>query len=55
MRKRDERPKRVNKFLKESHIVTRLAKEQASFFNINDINDISFFRTPDCHHCYSIA
>jgi hypothetical protein len=31
---------RVNKFLKESHIVTRFAKERASFLNINDINDI---------------
>jgi hypothetical protein len=31
---------RVNKFLKESHVVTRNAKERASFFNINDINDI---------------
>jgi hypothetical protein len=27
----------VNKFLKESHIVTRLAKERASFLSINDI------------------
>jgi hypothetical protein len=32
-------------FLTESHIVTRLANERASFFNMNDINDISFFRT----------
>jgi hypothetical protein len=31
---------RVNKFVKESHIVTRLAKEQASFLKTNDINDI---------------
>jgi hypothetical protein len=45
---------RVNKFLKESHIVTRLAKE-SSFLKINDINEISFFGTPDCHHCCSIA
>jgi hypothetical protein len=30
----------VNKFLKKSHIVTRLAKERASFLKINDI---SFF------------
>jgi hypothetical protein len=33
---------RVNKFLKKSHIVTRLAKERASFLKINDINDILF-------------
>jgi hypothetical protein len=46
---------RVNKFLKECHEVTRLAKERASFLKINDINDISFFGTPDCHHCCSIA
>jgi hypothetical protein len=45
---------RVNKFLKESHIVTRHAKERASFLKIND-NDTSFFGTPDCHHCCSIA
>jgi hypothetical protein len=31
---------RVNKFLKESHKVTRLAKERASFLEIYDINDI---------------
>jgi hypothetical protein len=29
-------------FLTESHIVTRLANERASFLNVNDINDISF-------------
>jgi hypothetical protein len=34
---------RVNKFLKESHIVTRLAKERPSFLNINNVNDISFY------------
>jgi tRNA splicing ligase len=28
--------------LTESHIVTRLANERASFLNMNDINDISF-------------
>jgi hypothetical protein len=39
---------RVNKFLKESHLVTRLAKERATFLKINDI---SFFGTPDCHCC----
>jgi hypothetical protein len=33
---------RVNKFVKESHIVTRLAKDQASFLKTNDINVISF-------------
>jgi hypothetical protein len=33
---------RVNRFSKESHIVTSLAKEQASFLKINDINDIRF-------------
>jgi hypothetical protein len=33
---------RVKKFLKESHIVTRLAKERISFLKINDINDKYF-------------
>jgi hypothetical protein len=28
--------------LKKSHVVTRLAKERASFYNIIDINEISF-------------
>jgi hypothetical protein len=46
---------RVNEFLKESHIVTRLAKERALFLEINDINDIKLFGTPDCYHCCSIA
>jgi hypothetical protein len=46
---------RVNKYLKESNIVTRLAKERAAFLKINDINGISFFGTPDCQHCCSIA
>jgi hypothetical protein len=46
---------RVNKFLKESHIVTCYAIERATFLKINDINDISLRGTPDCHHCYSIA
>jgi hypothetical protein len=41
-------------FEREPHIVSRNAKERASFLKINDINDISFFGTPDCHHCYSI-
>jgi hypothetical protein len=45
---------RVNK-LKESHVVTRLAKERASNLKINDINDISVFGTPDCHNCCSRA
>jgi hypothetical protein len=31
-----------------------LAKERASFFKVNDINDISFIGLPDCHHCCSI-
>jgi hypothetical protein len=43
---------RVNKFLKKSHIVTRIAKERASFLKINDI---SIFGMPNCHHCSSIA
>jgi hypothetical protein len=52
-----QKPKRdgrlfYGKFLKESHIVTRLAKERAPFLNINDI---SFFGTPDCHRFCSIA
>jgi hypothetical protein len=46
---------RVNKFLKGSHVVACPAKERASFLKINDINDISFLGTPDCHHCCSIA
>jgi hypothetical protein len=29
----------------------RLAKKRASFLKINDINDILFFGTPDCHYC----
>jgi hypothetical protein len=29
--------------------------ERASFFKIIDINDISFFGMPDCHHCCSIS
>jgi hypothetical protein len=40
---------RVNKFLKKSHIVIRFVK-RVSFFKMNDINDISFFGTSDCHH-----
>jgi hypothetical protein len=40
---------RVNKFLKESHIVTRLAKERELFF------DILFFGTHDCRICCSLA
>jgi hypothetical protein len=43
---------RVNKFLTKSHILTRDPIERASFLKINDI---SFFGTPDCHHCCSIA
>jgi hypothetical protein len=43
---------RVNKFLIKNQVVTRLAKERVSFLKINDI---SFFGTPDCHHCCSIA
>jgi hypothetical protein len=35
--------------------VTLLAKNRVSFLKINDINDISFFGTPDCHLCGSIA
>jgi hypothetical protein len=36
---------RVNKFLKESHVVTSLAKERVSFLKINGINDILFLGT----------
>jgi hypothetical protein len=36
---------RVNKFLKESYIVTNFDKERVSFMKINAINDISFFGT----------
>jgi hypothetical protein len=35
--------------------VTRLVSERASFLKMNDINDISFFGTPNCYHCCSIA
>jgi hypothetical protein len=42
-------------FLTESHKVTRFANERASFLNMNDINDISFIGTSDCHHCCSIV
>jgi hypothetical protein len=31
---------RGNKFLKQSHIVPRFAKERVSLLRINDINDI---------------
>jgi hypothetical protein len=31
------------------------AIEKASVLNINEINDILLFGTPDCHHCSSIA
>jgi hypothetical protein len=33
------------RFLKESHTVTRLAKERASLLEINNVDDISFFKT----------
>jgi hypothetical protein len=56
VRKRDGRQFiSVNKFLKESHVVTSLAKERASFLKTNDSNNISLFGTPDSHHCCSIA
>jgi hypothetical protein len=42
-------------FLTESHKVTHLGNERPSFLDMNDINDISIFGTPDCHHCCSIA
>jgi hypothetical protein len=32
-----------------------LAKERESILKVNDINDISFLGTPNCHHCCSIA
>jgi hypothetical protein len=35
-------------FLEESHEVTRLANERASFFKTIDIKDILFFGTSDC-------
>jgi hypothetical protein len=38
---------KINKFLTESHEMTILAKERASFLKINDITDISCFGTPD--------
>jgi hypothetical protein len=46
---------RVNKFLKESNVVTDPAQERVSFLIINDINDISSFRTLECHHYCSMA
>jgi hypothetical protein len=38
----------------EPHTDT-IAKERVSFLKVNDINDISFLGTPNCHHCCSIA
>jgi hypothetical protein len=38
----------------KSHIVTRASKELVSILKINNINDISFCGTSDCH-CCSIA
>jgi hypothetical protein len=32
-----------------------LAKERASFLKVNDINDILFLGTLNCHYCCSIA
>jgi hypothetical protein len=55
MRKRDGRFNGESIIFELCHIVTRLSIEKAPFFNINDINDISFLGTPDCHHCCSIA
>jgi hypothetical protein len=37
--------------LPESHIVTRLANERASFLNMNDINQIIFGTFDCCHFC----
>jgi hypothetical protein len=37
---------RVNKFL---------LKSEHHFSKINDTNVISFFGTPDSHHCFSVA
>jgi hypothetical protein len=34
-------------FLTESHIVTHLGNKRASFFNMNDINDNSYFGTSE--------
>jgi hypothetical protein len=45
----------VNKFLIKVPHSDTLPKERASFLKVNDIDDISFLRTPDCHHCCSIA
>jgi hypothetical protein len=36
-------------FSTESHIVTRLANERASFLNVNDFNDMSFVGSSDCY------
>jgi hypothetical protein len=44
----------IEALMTESHIVTRLANERASFEYIG-INDISLFGTSDCYHCCSIA
>jgi hypothetical protein len=46
---------RVNKFLNESHIVTRFVTERVSFLKISVIDEISIFGTSDCLHCCCIA
>jgi hypothetical protein len=45
----------VNTLLTESRIVTRLADERASFLNMSDITDLSFFGSSYCYHCCSEA
>jgi hypothetical protein len=45
----------VNKFLKESHVVTGHAKERASFLKLIKINNNLVLGTADSHHCCSLA
>jgi hypothetical protein len=42
-------------FEKAQHSEVHLAKERVLFLKINDMNDISFIGTPECHHCCSIV
>jgi hypothetical protein len=46
---------RVNKFLKESHIVTRLVKDRASFLKFHDIDDVSFLENLTLLLFYSVS
>jgi hypothetical protein len=60
MRKRDGRPfsgvSIIFEIVPHSETIEKppLPIEKPPFFNINDINYISFFGTSHCHHCCSI-